>query len=183
MWEKFREEKLSEFKRAEVDEEIRDLLELINSVEVFVTLSSCAGRIAVMDMPSFGEKLESVFLGKWHSPPDFDEVLKAVKRGRKTTWLMMHPPIVHVACRDLESAEKILSVAKKAGFRRSGLISFKKLVVEIASPERLEVVVSENGKMADENFLKINYEYAVKKLLRSRERMKKFEMEFKEAFL
>ncbi|ADC64908.1 Protein of unknown function DUF207 [Ferroglobus placidus DSM 10642] len=183
MWEKFREEKLSEFKRADVDEEIRELLETINSVEIFVTLSSCAGRIVVMDMPSFGEKLESVFLGKWHSPPDFDEVLDAVRRGRETTWLMMHPPIVHVACRDLKVAEKLLSVAKKAGFRRSGVISFKKLVVEIASPERLEAVVSVKGKIADEEFLKVNYEYAVKKLLKSRERMKKFEKVFKEAFL
>ena len=183
MWEEFRGEKLKEYRSSEIDKEIRDLLELINSVERFVTLSSCSGRIAVMDMPKFGEKVESVFLGKWHSPPPFEEVCEAVKKGRLTTWLMMHPPIVHVACRDFESAEEILKVAKLSGFRRSGIISTKRFVVEIAAQERVEAVVAVNGRIADEDFLRINYELAVEKLAKSRERMEKFKNAFREVFL
>ncbi len=182
VWREFREEKLERYKEAEIDEEIRNLLDLINSVEKFVTLSSCSGRIAVMDMPKFGEKVESVFLGKWHSVPNYNDVYEAVRRGKRTTWLMMHPPIVHVACKDFRSAEEILRVAKLSGFRRSGIISPKKFVVEIAAPERVEAVVAVGGKIADEEFLRINYEIAVEKLIKSRRRMEKFEEYFREAF-
>ncbi len=178
-WDSFKKSKLEEYakarERGEVDEDVIPLLDLINSFECFVTLSSCSGRIAVMDMPEFGNKLEAKFLGKWHRYVSFDEVLEAVKSGKQTTWLIMFPPIIHVACRDLNSAEKLMRTANDSGLRRCGLISLRKRVVEITTLERLEVPVALNGRIVvGEEGLKIMVEFANRKLRRSREKLRKF---------
>ncbi len=183
MWEKFRASKLEKYRSSPIDHEIKPFLDEINSVEHFVTLSSCSGRIAVMDMPRFGEKAQSVFLGKWHTPPAFEDVLKAIMKGKLTTWLMMHPPIIHVACESREFAEEFLKIAKLSGFRRSGVISMRRWIVEVAAPERLEMVVAARGKVFDVETIRVNYELAVEKLNKSRERMEQFRRKFREAFL
>jgi len=178
VWIEFKRRKLEGYleakERNEVDEDIIPLLDLINSFEDFVTLSSCSGRIAVMDMPEFGDKVEAVFLGKWHRCVSFDEVYEAIKRGRRTTWLIMFPPIIHVACRDLKSAEKLMAIANNAGLRRSGLISLKHNVVEINSPERLEAPVAIEGKMIiGKEGLEVMVEFANRKLKRSKDKLKR----------
>ncbi|MBW2037952.1 MAG: hypothetical protein JRI41_10875 [Deltaproteobacteria bacterium] len=183
-WKKFRETVLHRYKQADVDVEIKPVLDIINASESFVTLSSCAGRIVVMDMPNFGDKKNSVFLGKWHQPPEFDEIMDAIIRGRKQTWFMMHPPIIHVACRSILDAFDLLEIAKKSGFRRSGLISQKKFAIEIASQERVEMLVAENGELLmNEKALKRNFEISVEKLKKSREKIFRFSRAFKEHFL
>ncbi len=179
MWSEFKRRKFEGYleakERGEVDKDIIPLLDLINSFDCFVTLSSCSGRIAVMDMPEFGDKVESKFLGKWHSRVSFEEVLDAVKLGKQTTWLIMFPPIIHVACRDLEAAEKLITIANNSGLRRSGLISFKHNVVEINTLERLEAPVAVNGRIVvGLEGLKVMVEFANKKLERSKEKIKRF---------
>uniref|UniRef100_A0A7C3YCY4 tRNA(Phe) 7-((3-amino-3-carboxypropyl)-4-demethylwyosine(37)-N(4))-methyltransferase n=1 Tax=Geoglobus ahangari TaxID=113653 RepID=A0A7C3YCY4_9EURY len=183
-WKKFRETVLSRYRQADIDVEIKPVLDIINASESFVTLSSCAGRIVVMDMPNFGDKKNSVFLGKWHQPPEFSEVMEAILKGQRQTWFMMHPPIIHVACRSLFDAFDLLEIAKRSGFRRSGLISQKKFAIEIASQERVEMLVAENGELLmNEKALKRNFELSVEKLKKSRERIFKFSRTFEEYFL
>jgi len=179
-WEAFRTEKLLGFKKSvhEIDPEILPLLNLINSSPDFVTLSSCSGRIAVMDMPDFGNKLEGVFLGKWHGEVGLEEVWEAVRRGKRITWFMMHPPILHVACRDMRMAEEFINAARKAGFRRAGLISTSRNIVEVFSPERMEMVVAAKGEpVVSRESLRIQLEFAVEKLRRSRKRLSRLENE------
>ena len=183
-WKKLRETVLNRYKQADVDVEIKPVLDIINASESFVTLSSCAGRIVVMDMPEFGDKKNSVFLGKWHQPPEFGEVMEAISKGQRQTWFMMHPPIIHIACRSLLDAFDLLEIAKKSGFRRSGLISQKKFAIEIASQERVEMLVAENGELiVNEKALKRNFELSVEKLKKSREKIFRFSMMFREHFL
>ena len=86
----------------------------------------------------------------------------------------MFPPIIHVACRDLNSAEKLMTIANNAGLRRSGLISLKHNVVEINSLERLEAPVAVKGRMiVGEDGLEVMVEFANKKLKRSKEKLKR----------
>jgi len=179
VWSEFKRRKFEGYleakERGEVDKDIIPLLDLINSFDCFVTLSSCSGRIAVMDMPEFGDKVESKFLGKWHSRVSFEDILDAIKLGKQTTWLIMFPPIIHVACRDLEAAEKLITIANNSGLRRSGLISFKHNVVEINTLERLEAPVAVNGRIVvGMEGLKVMVEFANKKLERSKEKIKRF---------
>ncbi len=67
------------------------------------------------------------------------------------------PPIFHVACRTIEDAFKILSKARLAGFKRSGIISGgNRFVVEIIGTEKLEFPIVGNRRLlADSEFLKL----------------------------
>jgi|Deesub1362B_J571_1020462.scaffolds.fasta_scaffold00248_3 tRNA wybutosine-synthesizing protein 3 len=181
-WEEYRTEKLQSFNRSihQIDPEILPLLNLINSFPDFVTLSSCSGRIVIMDMPDFGNKSESVFLGKWHGKVDLEEVWEAIKKGKRVTWFIMHPPILHVACRDMQKAEEFMSIARKAGFRRAGVISPSRNIVEIFSLEKMEMVVAVNGDpVVTKESLKIQLEFAIEKLERSRSRLLRLENELR----
>ena len=177
-WMDFKTKKLRNYeiakKEGDIDGDIISLLDLINSKEDFVTLSSCSGRIAVIDTPEFGDKINSKFLGKWHHEVKCHEILEAIKKGRETTWLITYPPIIHVACSSLESAERLINKANNAGFRRSGLISLKKFVVEISSLERLELPVAIKGRiLLNNDTLKIIVDFANRKLLRGKEKLSK----------
>lgn len=184
IWESFRAEILGKYEKALIDEWIKPITDSVNLSPNFVTLSSCAGRIAVMDMEGFGDKKNAVFLGKWHEIPEFEEVLEALRKGKKETWFMIHPPILHIACRDLANAQNLLDILKECGFRRAGIISTKKWVVEVYGQERIEFLAGRNGRIVvDEKALKINFELGVEKLKKSRERFRKFHEKFIEAFL
>jgi len=179
-WLEYRKKKLESLERAkergEVDKWIIPLLNRINSHPEYVTLSSCAGRVAVMDMPDFGNKGEAVFLGKWHIIPSADELERAVEKGRMTTWVMLHPPILHIACSSLAGAERVLLLAQKAGIRRAGIISLKHNVVEVCGHERMEIPVRFGKRLPfdSESFLRL----AEMKLSRSRKKFERFSLEF-----
>ncbi|MCS7121036.1 MAG: hypothetical protein NZ895_00305 [Archaeoglobaceae archaeon] len=177
MW-KLKEEKLKIYeeakKRKEVDEDLLELLDLINSFPNYVTLSSCSGRVAVLDLENFGEKFSAKFLGKWHSFVSFEEVLNSAKRSERVAWLIQYPPIIHVACKTLKDAKNLLEIANNSGFRRSGIISLKNFVVEIASFERIELPIAFKGKiLVDENYLNFIIDLANRKLERGKEKLKR----------
>lgn len=179
-WDKYKRLRLKSFEKEKeegrVDKDIINLLEKINEKETFVTLSSCSGRIAVLDLEDFGKKLNSRFLGKWHEFAEFKDVLESAEKCKNQGWLIQFPPIIHVACRDLSSAEKMLLVANDAGFRRSGIISLRNLVVEIASLERLELPIAMKGKLiVGEDYLRTAVEIANLKLEKGKIKLKKLE--------
>ena len=49
-----------------VDEGIKAILDIINESDYYYTSSSCAGRIALIELPHLGDKKGAEFLGKWH---------------------------------------------------------------------------------------------------------------------
>ncbi|WP_297514559.1 hypothetical protein [Thermococcus sp.] len=133
-----------------VDEDIIPLLEKINALENYFTTSSCSGRISVMEMPHFGDKVNSVWLGKWHREVTVEEVLKAVGRHSKgQLWFLVRSPILHVGARTLEDAVKLLNLAIGLGFKYSNIksVSHKKLLVEIRSTERMDVPLGADGEV------------------------------------
>jgi len=180
MWLYYRREKLESYERAkkngEVDEDIVSLLEKLNSKENYVTLSSCSGRIAVVDLDKFGDKKSSEIVGKWHSFAVFEEVLECVGKCRREGWFIQNPPIIHVACQDLVSARNLMSIANNSGFRRSGIISLQNYVVEIASFERIELPVVIGGKkVVEDSYLRIAVEIANEKLKSGKMKLKRLE--------
>ncbi|NJE42885.1 hypothetical protein [Thermococcus sp. GR6] len=133
-----------------VDEDIIPLLEKINSLENYFTTSSCSGRISVMEMPEFGDKVNAAWLGKWHREVTLEEVLDAIGRHSKgQLWFLVRSPILHVAARTMEDAVKLLNLAIGLGFKYSNIksVSHKKLLVEIRSTERMDVPLGENGEL------------------------------------
>ena len=178
MWEEYRERKLEGFlkakNRGELDSDIVKLLDTINLLENYVTLSSCSGRIVVIDIPEVGDKRRAKFLGKWHDEVDFEVVLSTASKSENWGWLIQYPPIIHVACRTLDDAERLMIAANDAGFRRSGIISVKNHVVEVASLERIELPVARSGRiLVSENYLRSVVEFANIKLKKGKERLER----------
>ncbi|WP_456365292.1 tRNA(Phe) 7-((3-amino-3-carboxypropyl)-4-demethylwyosine(37)-N(4))-methyltransferase Taw3 [Thermococcus sp.] len=133
-----------------VDHDIIPLLEKINALDNYFTTSSCSGRVSVMEMPHFGDKVNSRWLGKWHREVAVGEVLEAIgKHSEGQLWFLVRSPILHVAARTMEDAVKLLNLAIGLGFKYSNIksISHKKLLVKIRSTERMDVPLGENGEL------------------------------------
>ncbi len=160
----------------EIDQDIFELLKIVNSLDGYVTLSSCSGRIAVIDIPEVGDKKAVKFLGKWHDVVECKAVINAALKSEQWGWLIQYPPILHVACRTVEDAERFMNAANQAGFRRSGIISLKNHVVEITSFERTELPIAYSKKLlVTEYYLKQVVEFANIKLKRGKEKLKRLQ--------
>jgi tRNA wybutosine-synthesizing protein 3 len=167
----------------EVDEEIRETLDILNARSEYYTTSSCAGRIAVIWVPNLGGKKRSVFLGKWHREVTYNEVKEHLAmRDTGVTFLLSQSPIVHVASRDLESAVKLKNLALSCGFKNAGIKSVStKIIVEIRSTERIDVPLGEKKLLVDEQYLRFLIKYANKALSRSRKKLKKLNKTLRES--
>ncbi|NJE26473.1 hypothetical protein E3E22_07565 [Thermococcus sp. MV5] len=164
-----------------VDSDIISLLNKINSLENYFTTSSCSGRISIMQMPEFGDKLNAVWLGKWHREVKIEEVLNAInKHDGGMLWFMLHSPILHVSAKTLTDAIELLNLAIACGFKHSNIksISNKKLIVEIRSTERMDVPLGRNGELWVENaYLYRIVEMANLQLRRAKMKLRKLENE------
>ena len=133
------------------DEKINDLCESINKSEKYYTTSSCSGRIIVMiDQAKKGPGLfEFVSHDLIEKFPEVDLSLKLKFK--------QEPPIIHVACEDLESAEELLNKFRDSGWKRSGIISLgKNIIVEALSTEKIEFPLTLDGKvLVSDEFLEI----------------------------
>ena len=167
-----------------VDYDIITLLEKINALENYFTTSSCSGRISVMEMPHFGDKVNSVWLGKWHREVTVEEVLEAIgKHEMGQLWFLVRSPILHVAARTLEDAVKLLNLAIGLGFKYSNIksVSHRKLLVEIRSTERMDVPLGENGELwVSEDYVERIVAIANDQLRRFKGKLKRLEEEIEE---
>ena len=175
MWEERKKRVLAALKcRKDVDELVVPILDKLNSSPDYYTTSSCAGRINIIEVDTFGEKKNAVFLGTWHGMVTFNEVLAALeKRKGRQVWLKSEPPIIHIRCRDLKPAEELLKIAYAAGFKYSSIKSLKKgVLVEINSSERLELPLAEGEKLlVTEDYLCYLTEIANKKIEKSHSKL------------
>lgn len=121
-------------KKGSLDAPIVDLVGMINAHKDYVTTSSCSGRIALF------EDVDGVVChksgGKWllssHSQVTTQAVRAALKsckaRGQEggSVTLKQEPLVLHIECRDMFSAERLLKVGVGSGFRESGISLGKK---------------------------------------------------------
>ena len=167
-----------------VDRDIITLLEKINALDNYFTTSSCSGRISVMEMPHFGDKVNSVWLGKWHREVTIEEVLEAIGRHRSgQLWFLVRSPILHVAARTMEDAVKLLNLAIGLGFKYSNIksVSHKKLLVEIRSTERMDVPLGEDGELwVSEEYVGRIIELANAQVRRFKGKLKRLEDEIED---
>jgi len=164
-----------------VDGDIIPLLEKINSLENYFTTSSCSGRISVMEMPHFGDKVNSVWLGKWHRTVKVEEVLEAIGRHEKgQLWFLVRSPILHVGARTMDDAVRLLNLTIGLGFKYSNIksVSHKKLLVEIRSTERMDVPLGSDGELwVDDAYIKRIVGIANSQVRRFKGKLKRLEEE------
>ena len=164
------------------DEKILKLCEKINSMEEYYTTSSCAGRVVVMIDQD--KKEHGLFIKVYHDLLDFEGLKRdliqaaaspatAPKRGLLK--LKMEACALHVACCDLESAQRIVDLAWKAGWKKSGIITTgKRFIVELTSTEKLEFPIIQDGKiLVGDDFLEIVVKRSNDKLKRGWEKIEK----------
>lgn len=174
--------KLDKSSAGKWDEKIINLCDKINSKEQFYTTSSCSGRVVLMLDQE--KKSPDLFLKVWHGEISFEELKRKLKNLienkaiiSKIVKFKLEPPIIHVACRDLESASKFLEKAKSIGFKRSGILTVgRNIVLELNSTERLEFpILIKKSVLVNDDFLRLITKQANEKLKRGWEKIEKLE--------
>ncbi|MDP7079781.1 MAG: hypothetical protein QF415_07825 [Candidatus Undinarchaeales archaeon] len=156
------------------------VVDLVNTGTGTFTTSSCAGRIALMEVPDEDRKRSSRWLGKWHGPVGTDEltiVLSPPPAG--PVWLFVQGAILHVTCRDLEVAKRLLDRALSAGHKSSGVKGLgHHPVVEVRSTETMALPLIRNGTpLADEGYVRAVTEEANRLRERAELRLGRLERE------
>jgi len=142
------------YREKDADEGVRGLLEAINSHDCMYTTSSCAGRTVLM--ADLGGKGVNYFREKWHSQVGVDEVLDCLDVSDGVLWLRYESPILHVICREIGCATKMLYSVRECGFKRSGIQSIKdeRILVEVLSTERVDAPIMRDAKvLVDESYV------------------------------
>jgi tRNA wybutosine-synthesizing protein 3 len=173
-------------KKGSLDDEIRELVFLINSLEDYYTTSSCSGRIMLIKVDKNRRKDKSEWLYVTHKIAKFEEINKELFDGIKKTregdsiWLKQEPLILHVCAKNFESANKLLNMARESGLKKSGIITLShRIIIEIEGTENISTLVAKNEKakkmvLVNELYLRMLVEEANKKMLLNQEKNNRF---------
>ncbi len=166
-----------------VDEGVIPYLDLINSHPDYVTSSSCYGRIVLIDLPNY-TKRDSKFLYKWHRTVMADEAWGALENSTgKLVWLKADPLILHVSCRDVAAASKLLRVKAAAGMKRGGIFSIapNRVQIELEGTYRMELPVKKGSELlVGRGYLEFLISHANDKFKRNQKMWERLARAFKE---
>lgn len=169
--------KLDKSSKGSWDKHILELCEKINGSSDYYTTSSCSGRILVMvDQEKKGKGL---FLKVSHElvVENFFEDLKLSKAPVK---FKFEPAILHVACRNLDSAERLMKIGQKAGWKKFGAISFgRNIVIEFAGSDKIEFPLAMDKELVvDKKFLRLILERANGNLKKGWDKLNRLKLAF-----
>jgi tRNA wybutosine-synthesizing protein 3 len=135
--------KIDRSKKGSIDQKAILIIEAINQLDNYYTTSSCSGRVYLWR--STGKKSETEWINMNHDLIHSDFFNLKEKQG--TIWLRFEGFILHVACRNLESAT-IFLVKAKSVFKKSSILSISnKIIVEVKSSEIIEMPFYCNGPL------------------------------------
>lgn len=149
--------------KGSLDTPIIPLLRTLNLHPLYFTTSSCSGRISIFCHPSASNSLTSNSKrkakgGSWlfitHELADPDSIVALLfhtAHSAKQSDLVFRfePLIIAVECKDLSSAQSLVSVAISCGFRESGITTVhKRVIIAIRCSIRLEVPLGDSNRLA-----------------------------------
>ncbi len=148
IWRRRKEEFLKRLQEDEeigyLDADVKDILLMFFKREKSFTISSCSGRIVLVDSPMPWMRDPSSVVFKKHSPISVEEV-RPIIDGPVVwrLWLVVTGPIIHVSTLDLDEAVEVLEIAREAGLKHSGILSLssKGIIVELMSGVRLTILL------------------------------------------
>lgn len=161
--------------KRKVDIKLIPLLQIINSSKHFYTLSSCYGRLVLLEIDHIGSKTAGKFYRSWHEPVQVEEIINEAEkyRGDRGLWLLLQSTIIHVSTYDLNLAIKFRNLALHSGYKYSKILSIssKGIVIEILGSERMDIPIKYKNKWIV-NLENLNYinEYIKEMFLRIEER-------------
>jgi tRNA wybutosine-synthesizing protein 3 len=150
----------------EWDEKIADLCNKINKKTNYYTTSSCSGRVILLKTSEC--KQPDLFLFRSHSKISFSKLKNALLKIKYDSLVefQMTSCIMHVACLSLQDAQDLVTLAKLAGWKRSGIMATgKRFMVELHSTENMGFpIMNDKVILVDDNFLKLVVDIANNKL-------------------
>jgi len=167
-------------KEGKADKQIISLCKFLFSLPEFFTASTCAGRIILLKTDEEESKREASFLQKWHRTVKLNEVLSAMKKplNEPELWFKQEPFIMHVGANSLQNANKILSIARKAGIKRLGIMVAVegKFLMELIGTQSMALPLKyKNRDLAEKDYLEFIVNKANQKLKKNYVQLKKFE--------
>ncbi len=158
-------------KKGDLDTKIIPLLDKFNSLPDYYTTSSCSGRVYLWK--GTGKKSETQWLRVSHDL--IDENFFHCNE-KEVVWLRLEGMILHVACRDIDAAIRLLDQAWIL-YKKSCILSAKnKIMVEIRGSEWMEMPLYKDGEIlfsGDLNWLKETINVKLEKMWKDMERFRK----------
>lgn len=110
-----------------LDRDLLPLLILVNMDIELYTTSSCSGRITVMDSEYPWTRDETSVVFKSHVPITSRELNFIYRlKPHKKIWITVTGPIIHIYSLTAKKAVRVLEVARKTGFKHSGIMHISK---------------------------------------------------------
>ncbi len=162
----------------EIDRPIKSLCEKINKLENYYTLSSCSGRVVLIK--NLEKKQAGMFVFRTHNKISFKEIKQELSKAsdkKENLIFKQESCILHVCCKSLEDAEKLLNKARICGWKNSGIMTAStRIVLELRSTEYLALPIMNSGKLlVDEDYLKVLVKESNKRLEKTWEKINKLE--------
>ncbi len=139
-------------KKGFIDAEIKELVAVINKHPSYYTTSSCSGRILLYATSPDRKKNETEWILVSHQEVLLSEVSEKLKSMNTISsgivFFRFEPLILHIVCKDLDAAQRLLLLCNTAGLKHSGAISLgERIVVEIIGNDRLDAPVAKDGTL------------------------------------
>lgn len=179
-----------------LDTPIIPLLNALNQHPSFYTTSSCSGRISILSQPLLNPTVDAqkpkkkARGGSWvfvsHDPANPDSILSLLFPSESTQCSVstesselvfrFEPLIIAVECKDITSAQSLVSLAISCGFRESGITNAnKRVIIAIRCSIRLEVPLGDTQKiMVPPEYVRYLVEVANEKMEANRKRTERF---------
>ncbi|CAO2842541.1 unnamed protein product [Amaranthus hypochondriacus] len=161
-----------------IDTPIIPLLNTINNHPCYFTTSSCSGRISIFShLPNKPKGGSWLFIS--HDPVNPSSILNIIfptdsNNSSETTHsesselvFRFEPLIIAIECKDVGSAQFLVSLAISSGFRESGItsVSSKRVIIAVRSSIRLEVPLGCKGRiMVSSEYLRFLVDIANEKM-------------------
>jgi len=130
-----------------LDRELIPILLVLNSDRNIYTLSSCSGRVVFSDSTYPWSREESSIIFKKHNTITVNEArdIIRVKTIRKL-WLNVSGPIIHLSTKKSSYVKLLLTIARRAGLKHSGVLSvnrYKGYILEFMSGVKMNLLVKD----------------------------------------
>lgn len=140
-------------KKGGVDAPIYDLLRFLNGIPDYVSTSSCSGRVAVFSESPDKRKDAGNWLYVSHeavSKDSEDLLVNAIIQAAPNSssiYFKFEPFILHISCATLEAGQRLMKVVLQCGFKNSGMLVGKRIMVAVRSTLKLDVPVAMDSKL------------------------------------
>eukprot|EP00040_Diaphanoeca_grandis_P005342 m.32447 g.32447 ORF g.32447 m.32447 type:complete len:384 (-) comp16645_c0_seq1:47-1198(-) len=176
-------------KKGGVDKDIYELLSYINNLPAYVSTSSCSGRVAVFSESPDHKKSEGSWIFVSHnlvSAEDEQTLITDVVKAALTSSSMYYkyePIILHISCRNLHEGKRLMKVVLSCGFKNSGMLVGKHIMVAVRSTLKLDVPIALDSKlMVSTEYLSMLVKLSNEKMIENIARTEKLYQALKKEF-